>query len=178
MLSKKMISRMIAGSLLLGAFSNMSYGGPLHDTVRTGNVNKVKYIIERMETGRKIWVGPGFIKLDPICFINKADEYGLMPLHYAVGGGNVEIVKLLLGKGADVNAKEWYEDKTPLHYAVEGGNVEIVKLLLDKGANVNARNWRDYRRNQTPLDIAIEKENQEMEAILREHEGLRGAEVM
>ena len=45
-------------------------------------------------------------------------------------GGNAETAKLLLEKGADINAKDsggW----TPLHLAVGAGNMEIVKLLLN-----------------------------------------------
>jgi ankyrin repeat protein len=52
-------------------------------------------------------------------------------------------VKLLLDKGANIEAKNKYEN-TPLHFAK---NVEIIKLLLDKGANIEAKN----RYKQTPL---------------------------
>jgi ankyrin repeat protein len=35
----------------------------------------------------------------------KDDEYGWTPLHYAALNGHIEIARLLLQNGADVNAK-------------------------------------------------------------------------
>ncbi|EXU98136.1 ankyrin repeat protein, partial [Metarhizium robertsii] len=52
--------------------------------------------------------------------------------------GHLEIVKLLLDKGADVNAQGGLYGTT-LHAASSGGHLEIVQLLLDKGADVNAQ---------------------------------------
>ena len=58
------------------------------------------------------------------------------PLIEAAYNGHVEIVKLLIDRGADVNLKgeAWYG---PLHAAAMGGHAEVVKLLLDNGADVN-----------------------------------------
>jgi Ankyrin repeats (3 copies) len=49
---------------------------------------------------------------------------------------NIEAIKTLLAKGADVNAKTEY-GATPLFFACDRGNIEVVKLLLDAGADVN-----------------------------------------
>jgi ankyrin repeat protein len=58
---------------------------------------------------------------------------------------------LLIDKGADVNAKNKYNE-TPLFYAVKiKDNIEIVKLLIDKGVDVNAKN----KYNETPLFYAV-----------------------
>ena len=54
----------------------------------------------------------------------------------------VETVKLLLTKGADVNARK--DDGTALMMAVRWGHTEIVKLLLDAGAQVDARHRLGY----------------------------------
>ena len=87
------------------------------------------------------------------------------PLHKAASdNGNKEIVKLLLEKGADVNAKNMYGE-TPLHKAAsDNGNKEIVTLLLEKGANVYAKDTY----NQTPLDIAKDKGHTKIVAFLEE----------
>lgn len=53
--------------------------------------------------------------------------------------GNVETVRLLLGKGANVNAKD-NEGWHPLQLAAKRGDIEIVRLLLENGAEVNATN--------------------------------------
>jgi hypothetical protein len=45
---------------------------------------------------------------------------GVTPLHRAALGGHVEIVKLLLAQGADVNARETGYGGTPVGWAVYG----------------------------------------------------------
>ena len=54
-------------------------------------------------------------------------------LQTAITKGNLEIVKLLVEKGADVNAKRgfWY---TPLQSAIATGNKDVVAYLRSKGA--------------------------------------------
>ncbi|KAF8344777.1 ankyrin repeat-containing domain protein [Amanita rubescens] len=59
------------------------------------------------------------------------------PLYAATQGGYNEIVKLLLDRGADVNAQGGIYGNA-LQAASERGRDEIAKLLLDKGAYVNA----------------------------------------
>ena len=54
----------------------------------------------------------------------------------ALAGSHEPVVKLLLAKGAKVNARSRNYDA--LSVASEAGSEEIVKLLLDNGANVNA----------------------------------------
>jgi len=74
-------------------------------------------------------------------------------LHWAARDGHIEVVKTLLAAGADVNARDFYEE-TPLYYAIDGkstNSLEIAKLLIDKGADVNAHDDSD----QTPLESSI-----------------------
>jgi len=56
------------------------------------------------------------------------------PLWYAVKAGKIEVVKLLVEAGADVNAGGW----PPLCEAVDYENTAIAEYLIDHGANVNA----------------------------------------
>ncbi|KAI9768507.1 MAG: hypothetical protein M1839_004029 [Geoglossum umbratile] len=70
--------------------------------------------------------------------IDSRDSHGETPLLLAVAYGRNVVVKLLLDKGAGVNAQGG-EYGNALYMASSGGHEQIVKLLLDKGANVNAR---------------------------------------
>jgi hypothetical protein len=58
-------------------------------------------------------------------------------LHVACHTNSVEIVRHLLARGADPNAKGDM-GQPPLHIAAYWGNLEIVQSLLKGGANVNA----------------------------------------
>ena len=59
----------------------------------------------------------------------KDDEHGLTPLHVAAIEGHKAILKLLIAKGAEVNAKD-KRGRTPLVYA----KGEIANLLRKHGA--------------------------------------------
>ena len=70
--------------------------------------------------------------------LHVSDEFDKTPLHVAAENGHNEVVKHLVKKGADVNAKD--EDNwTPIHYAVMNGHNEVVQLLIEKEADVNAK---------------------------------------
>jgi len=62
---------------------------------------------------------------------NRAGETALM---IAALRGEVDFVRRLLERGAQVNRDGW----TPLHYAASGPGGEIVALLLDRGAAIEA----------------------------------------
>lgn len=90
-------------------------------------------------------------------------------LAYAAGERHWEVVKLLLDKGADVDASDYEAGVTALMMAAGDGNLEMAKLLLDKGAAVNATAIGD----ETPLIDAVSKGHLEMAKLLLD----RGADV-
>ncbi|CAL7948258.1 unnamed protein product [Xylocopa violacea] len=72
-------------------------------------------------------------------------------LHCAIRAGAVEIVKLLLERGASVVEKN-HMGETPLHVACFVQSMKCVELLLDSpGTNVNAVD----RAHRTPLHFAV-----------------------
>jgi ankyrin repeat protein len=66
--------------------------------------------------------------------------YSGLPLRNSAAAGHMEIVKLLLDRGANVNQPEpgIAPMGSALHSAIAGRHWEIVKLLLERGANANA----------------------------------------
>jgi ankyrin repeat protein len=59
-------------------------------------------------------------------------------LHTAAKAGRVEIVRSLLAREEDVNARD-PDQGTPLLYASKFGHLDIVRLLIEHGAEVNSR---------------------------------------
>lgn len=62
---------------------------------------------------------------------------GWTPLHYAVDNNRPECVRLLLSRGADVNALTDH-GYTPLMYAMRRGGTAMMRTLLERGAWTNA----------------------------------------
>ncbi|MCP5071120.1 MAG: hypothetical protein GY946_31540 [bacterium] len=83
------------------------------------------------------------------------------PIILAAGQGNEQVVKLLLGAGADVNAVNPTNGFTPLHRAIISGP-SMVKLLLDAGAKPGVPN----QAGMTPRDIARDAGQQELVDLL------------
>ncbi|KAL3278379.1 hypothetical protein HHI36_013707 [Cryptolaemus montrouzieri] len=79
------------------------------------------------------------------------------PLMEAASAGHLDIVRLLVAHGADVNAQST-TGNTPLMYGCAGGHTEVVQFLLQHGANVEDHNENGH----TPL----------MEAASAGHVGL------
>ncbi|KAF3386635.1 Ankyrin repeat domain-containing protein 50 [Penicillium rolfsii] len=63
---------------------------------------------------------------------------GQFALQAAAFRGHVEIVRLLLDQGTEVNAQGGQSGGTALWAAASRGHTEIVQLLLDHGADINA----------------------------------------
>lgn len=72
--------------------------------------------------------------------------------HTALDSNSLELARLLITRGADVDQKT-DDGQSPLHLAVRSGNDRLVKLLIANGADVNARDFEEY----TPLHSAAWK---------------------
>jgi ankyrin repeat protein len=57
-------------------------------------------------------------------------------LHIAGMLGEADLTRVLLARGAIVDARSRPDGLTPLYYAALGGNVEVVKLLVDAGGDL------------------------------------------
>jgi ankyrin repeat protein len=84
------------------------------------------------------------------------------PLQLAAVRGHLDLVKLLLDKGADIR-----QAHEALHEAAYQGHTEVMRELLSRGADVNAKNG-----TRTLLDSAAlysGRVDPEMKALIEEH---------
>ncbi|KAK5991264.1 Ankyrin repeat domain-containing protein 50 [Cladobotryum mycophilum] len=84
--------------------------------------------------------------------------------------GHHSVTKLLVEKGADVEAKDSEYGKTPLSWAAENGYEAVVKLLIENGADVESK---DSKYSQTPLSWAARRGHEAIIKLLIE----KGADV-
>jgi ankyrin repeat protein len=64
---------------------------------------------------------------------------GLSALHWAARNGHLQIVKILVEKGAVVDSATITDRYTPLTLAiVSGGHFEVAKFLVEKGAKIDS----------------------------------------
>lgn len=85
--------------------------------------------------------------------IYASSKSNLQPIHIACSKRNVEIVKLLLDNGADINSA-LNHDK-PVHFAASNSDSRVIKLLFEKGANINESNGYGTK----PIHIACRNHN-------------------
>ena len=60
--------------------------------------------------------------------VTRADSIGITPLHRAVAGNHLQLVRFLLAHGASVNAADKYLD-SPLKKSAYGGHVDVINEL-------------------------------------------------
>jgi len=66
--------------------------------------------------------------------VDARTPYGVTPLMYAADRGNLELIRLLIGRGADVNAKDTFYKGGALMQAAWGNHAAVVRALLEAGA--------------------------------------------
>jgi len=140
---------------------NLAWNGGLMSTQKL-----LLSINQRWKLGAEMY--NAIMAKDLTCLQKKLDE-GLDPdfktkagstllLHVAFAGKNnndmvfSEMAKLLLDRGADVQAKS-RGGSTPLHYAALAKDYATMKVLVERGADVNAKS--DHGRGSTPLDFTL-----------------------
>jgi uncharacterized protein len=108
---------------------------------------------------------------------NAWSEDGFTPLHFAAFFGHPDAAKLLIERGADLEARSTNEqfalDAAPLHSASAAGQLEVCRVLLEAGADVNAVQHGGY----TALLDAAANKNQELIDFLLERGADRSARL-
>ncbi|RDD35756.1 ankyrin repeat domain-containing protein [Wolbachia endosymbiont of Cylisticus convexus] len=103
-------------------------------------------------------------------FINHKNKAGMDALDIALNSGNEKAIEVLRSYGADI---EKIEGESRLFRTVKEGNIEKTGLLLKQGANINIKNGRGL----TPLDLAMQENDQDMARFLRENKAKTGLEM-
>lgn len=65
-------------------------------------------------------------------------QHNITPLHVACKWGKINMVSLLITKGADIEAKT-RDGLTPLHCAARSGHDQVVDLLLESKAPMRSK---------------------------------------
>ncbi|MCP4573888.1 MAG: hypothetical protein GY838_16135 [bacterium] len=107
----------------------------IHDAARSGDLAQVEALVAA----------------DPALAF-RADERDCRPLHFACGGGHVQVMEFLLAAGADLTTVDTDGD-TPLHWAAIAGHTEAVRELIAHGAALEARNHQE----DSPLLYAVKR---------------------
>lgn len=90
--------------------------------------------------------------------INAHNKSGETPLISAISTGDTELVRLILHRGADLEAR-CADQMTPLMHAVQHSNHPIVEILLQSGAAIDAvtAGWNPFHRAASKSHIPIVK---------------------
>lgn len=108
-------------------------------------MNRIKKLLEAIQTHKSVeqirkLLTPSWFGFKKACNVNDTLGIGVAsPLNVASFAGRIDVVKLLLDYGADVN----YQDKSgysALLWAASQGYTQIVEMLINKGADVNKKN--------------------------------------
>lgn len=149
---------------LLGRGPNLT----LHEACATGVQARAEKVLQEVPRMIDSHSPDGFTPLALACFFGHLElakwlvdrganlnlpaknQMMVAPIHAAVGGRHLEIVRALVEAGADVNARQ-HGGYTALHAAAQDGNEAMTTFLLEHGADRNAR----ADNNQSALDFAL-----------------------
>lgn len=112
--------------LLLSLFALPALAGPVHDSAASGNLARVRELLE--------------VQGIPV---DQSGYLGETALHQAASRGRNEVVEYLLARKASVDPRD-RSGRTPLDWASTGGQLEVMARLLDAGADPDARSSGGY----------------------------------
>jgi len=111
---------------------------PLHAAAMEGNLNTVKYFVEKQNLN-----------------VNDVDEDNYTTLHEAAHSGNLELVKYLIEKcNADIGVKTKF-GSTILEQSICSGNLKLVKYLVEE-RGINVKEDPNYHNTLLYFAICIE----------------------
>ncbi|MGD9402839.1 MAG: ankyrin repeat domain-containing protein [bacterium] len=152
LLTVSIIRPFLAVAMVVTAMLATAVAGEIHEAIKGGDLEAASRLIEA----------------DP-ALLEAPGGSGRTPLHYAAAYGRPDIARLLIEKGAAIDARD-QGMATPLRIAAVANQHETATVLLEAGADTEIPD--DYGR--TPLLIcARETGDVEMARLLLDH----GADV-
>lgn len=117
------MQRFIVGMMAVILFVTSLLGAGFHDAAGAGELNKVKTLLASGSD------------------VNAKDANGNTPLLRAIWNKQLEVAKLLIRKGANINIRHRSKKNgsTPLYSAVQSGSPKMVSLLIKNGAKIHVR---------------------------------------
>lgn len=131
------IPAVLAGFIIIAYLTYKStsrQNGCFEELIEAGNITQIVSILDKNNRA-----------------VNTKCKHGRLPLHFASFFSKADIIKLLIAKGADINAPD-NSNFTPLFYARDSDTAE---LLIKNGARVNVSDGTGY----TPLHHAVRRQN-------------------
>ena len=83
--------------------------------------------------------------------VNAKSRYDVTPLIFAAGSGRLEAVKLLIARGANVNAQDTFYRARAAEMAITNGHVDVTLYLLQNGAEADGLLAMGVQQNQEAL---------------------------
>jgi ankyrin repeat protein len=127
----------------------------LHVAASKGDADLIKVLLAFLENPEK-----------QLQFINRTGKKGWTALHLAAFNGHIEIIRLLLQHGADLNAKD-NQKWTPIHYSVFQGSIPVLKVLLEARASIISAQDQTVA---TPFAMAINSKASQIAELLAEND--------
>ncbi|MFA6065776.1 MAG: ankyrin repeat domain-containing protein [Candidatus Babeliaceae bacterium] len=86
----------------------------------------------------------------------------LVSLFRAAQEGNVDLIKMALARGENVNAVDG-QGNTALYYAIVKNSLPAVKALMEAGARINKPSFGSF--NASPVHIAVRMHGLDSELV-------------